>query len=86
MSTRIEELTQLPAFIEEALSNVSLSAIIAAHLGDDAIALRQAMQAAVDRYAREWIDDTMARLNYSEAEALDYGLRLFSSPVTGVGL
>lgn len=84
MST--EELTQLPAFIEEALSNVSLSAMITAYRDDDAVALLLAMNSAVARYAREWIADTMARRGYTEAEAIAYGMDLFSNPAAAVGL
>lgn len=81
------ELTRLPAFIEEAFGNVSLSAMITAYRDDDAVALLLAMNSAVDRYAREWIADTMNRNGYTtEADAIAYGIRLFSAPVTAVGL
>lgn len=94
---QLYRLAELPAFIEEALSNVSLKEIILAYTLHDGIGMREMTETAVTRYAETWVDDWMAR-NQSplfdssnrdddpEIRAIEAGVKMFSNPDCKAGL
>lgn len=95
-------LAELPAFIEEALSNVSLKGIIDEYLyagsGYEYKVVLEIRRAVTD-YAEQWVDDWMAskksaydlwadKEDYMDPEirAIEAGVNLFSNPDCKVGL
>lgn len=90
-------IAELPAFIEEALSNVSLKGIISAYLGKSEWSLDANLHQAIMEYAEQWVDDWMARNQRSlwdegadivdhEIRAIEAGVKLFSNPDCKAGL
>ena len=97
---QLYRLAELPAFIEEALSNVSLKGIIAAYTSPPArgCGVGLAIYKAVTEYAEQWVDDWMARHPEPltdgkgpdhldpEIRAIEAGVKLFSNPDCKAGL
>lgn len=93
----LHRLAELPAFIEEALSNVSLKGIIQAYLSASPLWTCVEIGNAVDRYAEQWVDEWMARDQPNlwtashdwvdhEILAIEAGVKLFSNPDCKAGL
>lgn len=94
---QLYRLAELPAFIEEALSNVSLKGIIYSYKRGEAYGTWQAIHDAITGYAETWVDDWMER-NQSplfdssnrdddpEIRAIEAGVKLFSNPDCKAGL
>lgn len=95
---QLYRLAELPAFIEEALSNVSLKDIITSYLSDGpSVLLKLRISNAVNAYAEQWVDDWMARHQPNlwedredsmdpELMAIECGVELFSKPDCKAGL
>lgn len=94
---QLYRLAELPAFIEEALSNVSLKGVIAAIILPRPYTLRQEIEAVINQYAEQWVDDWMAkhpeplyddsnRDDDPEIRAIEAGVKLFSNPDCKAGL
>lgn len=94
---QLYRLAELPAFIEEALSNVSLKETIRAYLCDFPADIKETIRIAVDSYAEQWVDDWMARHQPNlwadkedeqdpEIRAIEAGVKLFSNPDCKAGL
>jgi hypothetical protein len=95
---QLYRLAELPAFIEEALSNVSLKDIMYSFLMDRPEALQASVRDAVMDYAEQWVDDWMARHPQpltdgngpdhldAEIRAIEAGVKLFSNPDCKAGL
>lgn len=94
---QLYRLAELPAFIEEALSNVSLKGIIAAYIAASPNWTCVQIDKAVCQYAEQWVDDWMARNQRSlwdegadivdhEIRAIEAGVKLFSNPDCKAGL
>jgi len=98
---QLYRLAELPAFIEEALSNVSLKGIISAYVsvnsGGSVHPIYIEILSAVDVYAEQWVNDWMDRhpepLSEAgpdhldpEIRAIEAGVRLFSNPDCRAGL
>lgn len=95
---QLYRLAELPAFIEEALCNVSLKGIIASYKQGGRAELWWAIQDACLQYAEQWVDDWMARASNlelwagykssvdPEIRAIEAGVKLFSNPDCKAGL
>lgn len=95
---QLYRLAELPAFIEEALSNVSLKGIIAAYVARNHTLTVWAIEDATRTYAEQWVDDWMNRHPQPmtdgkgpdhldpEIRAIEAGVKLFSNPDCKAGL
>lgn len=94
-TSELYRLAELPAFIEEALSNVSLKGIISAYLSGAPVVTK--IKDATEKYAEQWVDDWMARhkeplSDYGpdhldpEIRAIEAGVKMFSNPDCKAGL
>lgn len=94
---QLYRLAELPAFIEEALSNVSLKGIIGAYSSGHNWEIIRELDEAIHGYAEQWVDEWLTRnpsplydisdLDDSpEIRAIEAGVKLFSNPDCKAGL
>lgn len=94
---QLYRLAELPAFIEEALSNVSLKEIIRVYKLVEPLGTWEEIHSAVLVYAEQWVDEWMARNQPNlwadkedeqdpEIRAIEAGVKLFSNPDCKAGL
>lgn len=94
---QLYRLAEIPAFIEEALSNVSLKGLIHAYIHKFPHHIRDQISIAAEKYAEQWVDDWMARHRPDlwddsdrapdpEIRAIEAGVKLFSNPDCKAGL
>lgn len=96
-TSELYRLAELPAFIEEALSNVSLKGVVSAYLSRFPSELRDEIEDAAMKYAEQWVDEWIARKRPDlwedadrdadpEIKAIEAGVKMFSNPDCKAGL